>query len=135
MSDSRRAKADVIFSVGEVLLRSEQDPLSPRASCSSPVELSWQSKAEGARADVIFSVGGAPLRSDLVIAGELQVLEGADDLGQRLLGISEEESGLWIIEKLVLDTGESWAHGALEEDDVCRIGNFENWHSVDRATG
>jgi len=135
MSDSRRTKADVIFSVGVVLLRSEQGLHRPHASCSSPVDVDWWSKAEGARADVVFSVGGAPLRSDLAIAGELQVLEGADDLSQRLFGISEEESGLGIVEKLVLDTGESWAHGALEEDDVCRIGNFENWHSVDRATG
>lgn len=134
MSDSRRTKADVIFSVGVVLLRSEQGLPPSGSRARKDASLTGQSKAEGARADVIFSVGGAPLRSDLAIAGELQVLECADDLGQRLFSISEEESGLWIIEKLVLDTGEPWAHGALEEYDVCRIGNFENRHSVDWAT-
>lgn len=104
---------------------------SPHARFPSPLGWLRVSDSKRAKADVIFSVGVALLRSER--SCDLQILEGADHLGQCLFGISEEESGLWIIEKLVLDTGESWAHRALEEDDVCRIGNLENRHSVDRA--
>ncbi len=62
----------------------------------------------------------------------LQRLEFLGNLGDRLLGVTEEHRGALGEEERVLDTGETGVHRALEHDDGLRLVHVEDRHSVNR---
>ena len=59
-------------------------------------------------------------------------LTAPEHLRQRVLRVAEQQGRLRVVEQLVLDTGETGAHRALEEDDLLRLGDLEDRHAVDR---
>src|SRR3712207_7681730 len=50
----------------------------------------------------------------------------------RVLGVPEQHLGLGVVVELVVDTGETWVHRALEHDDRLRLVDVEDRHPVDR---
>ena len=73
-----------------------------------------------------------PTAASASAAAALQPLDRRQHLRQRLLRVAEEQRRLGFVEQLVLDPGETGAHGALEEDDLLGVRHIQDRHAVDR---
>src|SRR3979411_2070857 len=63
----------------------------------------------------------------------LGCLDRRDQLGERVLRITEERYRPGVVEELVVDASETRPHRSLHEDDVLGLVHVEDRHPVDRA--
>src|SRR5680860_712952 len=68
-------------------------------------------------------------------AEPLQGLDAGEHLGQRVLGVTEQQRGLGFVEQLVLDPREARPHRALEKHHLLRPRHLHDRHPVDRRSG
>ena len=61
------------------------------------------------------------------------LLQLRHDLGNRLLGITEEHETIGIAEQFVLNSCITLTHGTLTDDDRPCLVSIEDGHAIDRA--